>query len=217
MALCSAKSTDLEITTTGFLFYLIADKLHYPSTKSLHFFHGKYRWAQSLFRHKIIFFNYNFQGTNQTVCFNVKEWDLKPCILEYHNHYAKYVPTLICKSCGENKNFGNICIYFFVFNSTLSFASETEIFENIKGFGWVNIEWRELSGKNLKDLTGMQPRYINIFWTVPSYPWSWRHNCIKWNFIQNLGRCSELVCLHFCFFSKTLSENEVSVDKWAQF
>lgn len=66
----------------------------------------------------------------------------------------------------------------------------TEIFEITKGFGWVNLEWVKLLVKNLKDRRGMQSCYINIFWMVPSYAQPWRHNCIKWNFIQKLGKCT---------------------------
>lgn len=66
----------------------------------------------------------------------------------------------------------------------------TEIFEIIKGFGWVNLEWVKLLEKNLKDRSGMQSCYINIFWMVPSYTQPWRHNCIKWNFIQKLWKCT---------------------------
>lgn len=66
----------------------------------------------------------------------------------------------------------------------------TKIFEIIKGFGWANLEWVKLLGKNLKDGSGMQSCYINIFWMVPSYTQPWRHNCIKWNFIQKLWKCT---------------------------
>lgn len=44
--------------------------------------------------------------------------------------------------------------------------------------------------KEFKDHSGMQSCYINIFWMVPSYAQPWRHNCIKWNFIQKLWKCT---------------------------
>lgn len=67
-----------------------------------------------------------------------------------------------------------------------------KIFEIIKGFGWANLEWVKLLEKNLKDHSGMQSCYINIFWMVPSYAQPWRHNCIKWNFIQKLWKCTKV-------------------------
>lgn len=56
----------------------------------------------------------------------------------------------------------------------------------------MNLEWVKLLEKNLKDRSGMQSCYINIFWMVPSYTQPWRHNCIKWNFIQKLWKCTRV-------------------------
>lgn len=90
-------------------------------------------------------------------------------------------------------------------------AKVTEIFEIIKRFGWVNLEWVKLLEKNLKDCSGMQSCYINIFWMVPSYAQPWRHNCIKWNFIQKLWKCTGVGWLSVFFCSLSDGKQEAKV------
>lgn len=98
----------------------------------------------------------------------------------------------------------------------------TKIFEIIKGFGWVNLEWVKLLEKNLKDRSGMQSCYINIFWMVPSYTQPWRHNCIKWNFIQKLWKCTGVgwlsaLSVPFQTWSKKAKVLEKNVDSAKRF
>lgn len=112
-----------------------------------------------------------FVFQRQTQWFHVIQWNCKLYIFAHHIKYLS-TPLKSLRVKGKNKNFEIFTsILFSPSAQCLAFMMKlTEIFENMKGFGWVNIEWLKLSGKNLKDLRGMQSHYINIFWTVPSYP-----------------------------------------------
>lgn len=165
---------------TGFLFYLIVDEWNSLRAMSLNFFIGKIQIKSVFSPAKTKKENYDFQGIGPTLWFSVNKWYWKLCILDNQNPCVKYLFTLIFTSWGENKNLKiSTAILFSPSFQCLAFTVKpTKIFENIKGFGWVTTEWLKLSGKNFKDLKGMQPCYINIFLAVPSYPRHWHHNCI---------------------------------------
>lgn len=92
-----------------------------------------------------------FQGTRQTLRFCVLAWDWKLCILEYQDYRVKYFSTLVFKNPGEKRNFEistSIFIFFLLLSAWLLWWN-WDIWE-YEGFGWMNIKWLNLSGKNLK-------------------------------------------------------------------
>jgi hypothetical protein len=156
------------MTMTRFLFYLIVDKLNNLRTLSLHSFNDKIQIGSKSFLMLNIFFKkllfLRYYSNSVVLCDSLKLY-----ILEYHDSYIKYINILVIKSWGKIRAFEISAYILFSSIQWLVFSVKlTEIFEHIKGFGWVNIEWLKLSAKNLKDFRGMQPCYINIFWTVPS-------------------------------------------------
>ena len=77
VVLGGAKSIELETTMTGFLVYLIVDKLNYPKAVSQNFFNGKMQMKSKSFlmlkKKKKRKRNYGFQGTSQMLWFCVIE------------------------------------------------------------------------------------------------------------------------------------------------
>lgn len=150
-----------------------------------------------------------FQSTRQTLRFCVLAWDWKLCILEYQDYCVKYFSTLVFKNPGENRNFEistSIFIFFLLLSAWLLWWN-WDIWE-YEGFGWMNIKWLNLSGKNLK-LSKACSHVIQTCWTVPSHPQHWHHNRIKWNSIQKLGKYSELVVCSSVLPQKTLVKTHV--------
>lgn len=160
---------------------------------------------------------YSFWATTKVV---VSEWiyiKTKKFLSSRNGEKEQTLPTVHISS-----NISPLLLFPPCLQHCCSKEKVTKIFEIIKGFGWVNLEWVKLLEKNLKDRSGMQSCYINIFWMVPSYAQPWRHNCIKWNFIQKLWKCTGVgwlsaLSVPFQTWSKKAKVLEKNVDSAKRF